>query len=193
MKTIFSAKALHIVLALIMVSSFSLPGPASGRRDPLTSDEVDKLREATQDPDIRLHLLVTFANARLQSALQLKTSTKPPEDRAHQIHALLEDFNAIVEELEDNLDMYTRQRAVFKKAMKEIVPAYADWQSKLRGLKPAGTETGTATAEYRQFEFVLTTSLETVDAGADSARTLNEQQQKLAEDVKHRKKEESKR
>src|SRR4051794_23942108 len=96
-------------LTCLLVSSVSARGPKA-TRDPLNPKEVDELRETTQDPPKRLKLLVSYASARMLAIHQLRTDPKLAEDRGQQIHDLLEDFNAIAEELDDNLDMYTRQR-----------------------------------------------------------------------------------
>ncbi len=48
-----------VLLALLLVSL-----PASAKRDPLTADEVQQLRDAAQEPDKRLALYVKFIRAR---------------------------------------------------------------------------------------------------------------------------------
>src|SRR5579864_4651689 len=94
-----------IVFALMLAAP---PGAASKDRDPLTAVEIDQLREAAQDPEIRIKLFIDFARARLLAIEQLRADPKLTENRGRRIHNLLTDFLSISESLEDNLDMYSR-------------------------------------------------------------------------------------
>src|SRR5918996_112423 len=83
--------------------------PALAKRDPLNKKEVEELRNVTQEPEKRIALLVKFARARMLAIQQVQADPKIA-DRPQQIHDLLEDFNALQDELDDNLDMYTRHK-----------------------------------------------------------------------------------
>jgi hypothetical protein len=66
--------------------------------------------------------------------------------------------------------------------MKAVIEADTEFQSKLRALKDAA---GANAAEAKQFEFLLTDALDTVDSSADDHRkTLTE----VEEYVKRKKK-----
>src|SRR5215469_13471366 len=49
-------------------------------RDPLNDLEVDKLRDAAQDPEVRLKLYVEFARARLDKLQQVHADQKSAAD-----------------------------------------------------------------------------------------------------------------
>lgn len=138
---------------------------ASGRRrDPLTDQEADQIREAALKPDKRFHLYITFAKARLTAIDQLRADPKMAQGRGQQIHDLLEDFLALVDETEDNLDDYREKKADLIKPLTELVEAESDWKLKLRTLKEAGG------ADVKDYEFVLQNAMDAVNDSSDAAR-----------------------
>ena len=171
------ALALALMLALPLVSSLS----AQRRHDPLNPLEVDQLRDAMLDPDERLKLYVTFARDRMTKLEQMRANPKTT-DRALQTHDLLQDFLAIYEELDNNIDMYVGRKDDIRKPMKGVIEADVEFQSKLRALKGAASADA---KEAKQYEFLLTDAIETVDSSADDHRkTLAE----VEEYVKRQKK-----
>jgi len=172
-------RKLLIVLFLVVLSA---PLFAQRRHDPLTSKEVDELREVTQEPDKRIALLVKFTKARMLAIQQVLSDPKL-QDRPQQIHDLLDDFNFLNDELDDNLDMYTRHHEDFRKALKGAIEAYSDWQVKLHALKQ-----NSSPAELKQYGFVLDTAIDAVNAGADTTRELLAEQEQAAKNKKQQKK-----
>ena len=86
------------------------------------------------------------------------------------------------DELNDNIDMYVGRKNDIRKPMKIVIEADTEFQSKLRALKDAA---GANPAEAKQYEFLLTDALDTVDTSADDHRkTLVE----VEEYMKHKKK-----
>ena len=61
---------------LAVVALASLCATAQKRRDPLTDDEVDQLREQAQNPEDRLKLWVKFTRARITAMDQLRGDPK---------------------------------------------------------------------------------------------------------------------
>lgn len=173
-------RVVSCVLLFLFACSFAT---AERKRDPLNSQEIDELREAAQEPNKRLALLIKYMKARMLAIQQLQTDPKIA-DRNKQIHDLLDDFNYLHDELDDNLDMYTRQSADFRKALKSAVEAYSDWQLRLRALKDTAKP-----EEAKQFGFVLETALENVNAGADTTRELLAEQERAKKGKKEEKKE----
>ena len=158
--------------------------PALGKRDPLNDSEIDQLREAAQEPNNRLKLIVKFARARLESLEQARTDPKlSADDRTGQIHDLLEDFTTIYDELGDNLDMYSDQKADFRKALHVIIENDAEFQNRLRAFRDA-VDADPAKYQTKQFHFVLENALDAVGAGASDHRKLLEEQNQLANDKK---------
>ena len=88
-------------------------------------------------------------------------------DRALQTHDMLEDFLAVYDELNDNIEMYVGRKNDIRKPLKAIIEADTEFQSNLRALKDSAN---TNAEEAKQYEFTLTDALDTVDSSADDHR-----------------------
>ena len=159
----------------------ALPLCAQRRRDPLNQLEIDQLRDAMLDPDTRLKLYVKFARDRMTTLEQMRANPKTT-DRPRQTHDLLEDFLAIYDELNDNIDMYVGRKDDIRKPLKLIIEADTEFQAKLRALKDSAN---TDAAEAKQYEFVLTNAIDTVDSSVDDHRKTVAEVEAY---VKHKKK-----
>src|SRR5208337_1113378 len=93
------------VVILLLLASW-----ADRRRDPLSQNEIDQLRDAAQEPEQRLKLFLAFARARL-TALEQAHSDPKTTDRAQKTHDALQDFVDIYDELNDNLDTFVGRKA----------------------------------------------------------------------------------
>ncbi len=153
---------------------------AQRHRDPLTGPEIDKVRDSSWEPKLRLPLYVQFARTRLDK-LDLVRSDPKVTDRAKQTHDLLDDFQLLYDELNDNIDTYVDRKDDIRKPLKTIIEADTEFQSKLRALKDAAN---VPPAEAAQYEFVLTNAIETVDNAADDHRKLLTEQE---DEAKHKK------
>lgn len=168
--------ACGLLLAFLLGSAAA----AQKRRDPLTPPEVDQIRDASWEPRDRLKLYVQFARARLVKLEQMRSDPKT-KDRANQTHDLLDDFQLLYDELNDNIDTYVDRKDDIRKPLKLIVEADTEFQAKLRALKDAA---GVPAAEASTYEFVLTNALDTVDNSAEDHRKLLADQEDAA---KHKK------
>lgn len=157
-------------LAVLLALPFCIPGAsrlwAQQRRDPLNPEEINQLRDAMLDPDTRLKLYVKFSRDRMTTLEQMRSNPKTTE-RGRQTHDMLDDFLAIYDELNDNIDMYVGRKDDIRKPLKVIIEADTEFQSKLRALKNAPN---TNAAEASQYEFLLTDALDTVDSSAEDHR-----------------------
>lgn len=153
-------------LALALVLQLAVPLGAERRRDPLTPVEIDQLRDAMVDPDQRLKLYVTFSRDRMTKLEQMRSDPKTKE-RARQTHDMLEDFLAVYDELNDNIDMYVGRKDDIRKPLKVVIEADTEFESKLRAIKNTVNDNAT---EISQYEFLLTDALDTVDSSADDHR-----------------------
>jgi hypothetical protein len=167
--------------ALGLLFLLALPICAQKKDDPLNPLEIDQLRDAMLDPDERLKLYVKFTRDRMAKLEEMRSNPKTTE-RGLQTHDMLQDFLTLYDELNDNIDMYVGRKNDVRKPMKAVIEADTEFQSKLRALKDAA---GANPAEAKQFEFLLTDALDTVDTSADDHRkTLAE----VEEYMKHKKK-----
>jgi hypothetical protein len=155
------------------------------RRDPFTPPEIDQIRDASWEPQQRLALYLKFARARLLSLDQVRSDPKV-KDKPQQTHDRLDDFLLIYDELNDNIDTYIGRKDDIRKPLKLIIDADTEFQAKLRALKDAAN---VPEEEARQYEFVLTNALDTLDSSAEDHRKLLVEQEEAA---KHRKKSDAK-
>src|SRR5581483_12152302 len=157
------------------------------KRDPLKDVEIDQLREAAQEPNNRLKLIVKFARARLESLEQVRNDAKmSATDRTDQIHDLLEDFTTIYDELSDNMDMFSDQKADFRKAMHVIIEGDAEFQNRLRAFSDA-VNADAQKYGTKQYQFILANAIDAVKGGATDHRQVLEEQNELAKERKRKK------
>ena len=151
------------------------------RREPLNPIEIDKLRDAAQEPEARLKLYVQFARGRLAALEQVQADSKAP-DRAEQTHDKLQNFLDVYDELNDNIDTFVDRKADLRKPLKMVIEADTEFQAKLRAIKSA---LNANPGEAQKYQFLLDSALDAVDGGAqDHRRLLGDQE----EAFKHKKK-----
>ena len=94
-----------------------LPAQAQRHHEPLTQPEIDQIRDASWEPKQRLTLYVQFARARLVKLEQMRSDPKT-KDRPRQTHDLLDDFQLLYDELNDNIDTYIDRKDDIRKPLK---------------------------------------------------------------------------
>jgi len=154
---------------------------AQHRRDPFTQPEINQIRDTSWEPQLRLGLYVKFARARLVGLEQMRSDPKT-KGRAQQTYARLDDFLLIYDELNDNIDTYVDRKNDIRKPLKVIIDADTEFQAKLLALRDAA---GVPPEEAKQYEFVLSSALDTLNSSANDHRQLLADQEEAA---KHRKK-----
>jgi uncharacterized coiled-coil DUF342 family protein len=166
------------VLVLLLIVPVALV--AQRHRDPLTQAEINQVRDTSWEPKLRLPLYIEFARTRLLKLEEMRNDPKA-KDRPKQTHDLLDDFQLLYDELNDNIDTYVDRRDDIRKPLKVIIDADTEFQAKLRALKETA---GVSSAEAQQYEFVLTNAIETVDSSAEDHRKLLSDQEALAKQKK---------
>ncbi|MBV9180340.1 MAG: hypothetical protein JO356_03440 [Acidobacteria bacterium] len=169
-----------VVPILCVLASLPACKAEQHRRDPLNDLEVDKLRDAAQDPETRLKLYVEFARTRLDRLQQVRADEKP-QDREQQTRAALQDFVDVYDELSVNVDTYADRGADLRKALKPVIEADTEFGSKLRAFKAT---LSSSRQEVQTYDFLLSSALLAVDEGAKDHRDLLAEQE---ETFKHKK------
>ena len=172
------------LFGLYLLFCLSSPVLAQRRSDPLTPGEIDQLRDAAMEPEPRMKLYVGFARARLVKLEQMRADPRVT-DRAHQTHAMLDEFLTIYNELNDNLDNFEGRNADLRKALKVVIEGDTEFQAKLRAIK---ADPRSSKEESNEYEFVLSNAIETVDSAVDDHRKMMTEQEEI---WRHRKKEKS--
>src|SRR5258708_7386060 len=155
-----------LLAALTLLST--LAAAQTRRRDALTDAETDQLREVAIEPEKRIRLFVKFARARMEAIEQVRSDPKFAEGRGKRLHDLLEDVSAIVDEMDQNIEEYDRQKADLRKALKEVVEADSELQLKLRAIKEGAASDAKLAREARDYKFILDDASESVNTSADT-------------------------
>ncbi|HKD44717.1 MAG TPA: hypothetical protein VKD24_03605 [Candidatus Angelobacter sp.] len=170
--------AKKLVVLLLVVSAVA----SARKRDPLTEAEEDQIRNVAQEPYKRLKLYIKFTQSRLDSIDQLRADPKQMDGRGQKIHDLLEDFAALLDEINSNLDQYEGRpmtkddRKDFHKGLKETVDACDKWESLLKSLKSAMETDPQTRKESEDYKFVFQDAEDSLKSTADMAREYVEVQ-----------------
>lgn len=156
--------------ALLLIG-FVAPAISQRTRDPLTDKEVDDLREAAQEPQKRMKLLISFAKARMEMIEHMRSDPQLAGENYSEMHRLLQDVTSLVDEVDDNLDMYDDRSADLRKPLKAVIEMDSEFQLKLRTLKETSTP-----AQLKTYGFALDTALDAVNESGDSAREMLQDQ-----------------
>lgn len=166
---------LVILLLLLSVAA------AARRRDPLTEAEADQIREASREPAKRVKLYIKFTDARMDAIDQSRSDPSQANGRGRKIHDLLEDFSALLDEINDNLDVYQGRpltkddRKEFRKALKEVIEACDKWQMKLNALQSATKTDPQTKKEGDDYRFVLQDAQDSLKSAGEMARQYIEE------------------
>jgi len=103
------------------------------KREPLTSAQIEQIREAGIDPAGRVMLYTKFLD---EHAEVIKGLTKRVQSaaRARRLDDELQDFTALMDELSTNLDVYSDRKADIRKSLKPLTEATQRWLGILRAL-----------------------------------------------------------
>lgn len=174
---------IRLAATLIFLSAAAFPSLAQQhRRDPLTDLEIDRLRDAAQEPEARLKLYIAFARARLEKLPQIRSDPKIT-DKDQQIRAALQDFTEIYDELDENVDTFADRGDDLRKAIKPVIEADTEFGSRLRAFKLSLEQ---SRDEAEKYDFLLGTAMEAVDNAAKGHRDLLAEQDEKFKNKKNK-------
>lgn len=156
-------------LQLLLLGALALaPVAAEARKhDPLTSEEIDQLREVALEPEKRLKLLADFARLRLTAIEEARTPKKPATENPRSLHDLMEDFLAVYDELDENIGMYEDRQSDLRKALKPVLLADNEFHARLEGLQHNLTP-----EERTECDFVISSVVEAISMGTVEHKKL---------------------
>jgi hypothetical protein len=112
------------------------PAFAQSKKDPLTDQQIEDVREAGDQPLQRIKLFVGYVDDRAKG---IHTLSADPiaQNKNVRLHNLLEEFTRLSDELQDNMDNFDQQHADLRKVLKEIVDKTGEWGTILGEPKPS--------------------------------------------------------
>jgi hypothetical protein len=168
------SRNLHRAFLSVLLLCFATTGLsvlAQHHRDPLNEDEVNKLREAAQEPEKRMKLYIGFAKSRMEMIEHMRTDPKLMGQDDSDMVDRLKDIATLVDEIDDNLDDYNDKTQDLRKPLKSVIEMDSDFQLKLTELKRTSTP-----EQLRNYGIALEDATDSVSESADSARALLEDQ-----------------
>ena len=122
------------LLAVSLLALVAIPAPAQkDKREPLSDSQVEQIREAGIDPDLRISLYTKFINERAETIKGLTTRAKS-HARGQRLDDELQDFTALMDELGSNLDQYGDRKADLRKSLKDLNVDCPKWLTILKAL-----------------------------------------------------------
>ena len=158
---------------------------AQSRKDPLTEQQAEAVREAGDQPLERVKLFVGYVDDRAKDIHTINADSIA-QNKTARIHNLLDEFTRLSDDLQDNMDQYDEQHADLRKVLKEIITKTDEWSKVLDEPKPS-----------TQYDFVRKTAIDSNQSAHEAAvKMLADEEKYIAEkkkEEKEREKEEQKR
>lgn len=179
-------KILSAIAVIGLAIGLSASAGAQARHDPLNPREADQLRESTQEPKKRIDLLVSFARERMMAIERLHGAAQPASAApsasqsgdSGKIADLLTELASIVDELDDNLEMYNGHSEDLRRPLRHVLDAEEELLLKLQALSDNATP-----LQKRRFGAAVLDASESVKSSSEGARAmLTEQTAKRGEE-----------
>jgi ABC-type transporter Mla subunit MlaD len=149
---------------------------AQSKKDPLTEQQIEDVREAGDQPLQRIKLFVGYVEERVNGIHSLTTEVGA-QNRAVRMHNLLDEFTRLSDDLEDNMDNFNDQHADLRKVLKEIVDKSGQWATVLNQPPPSS-----------QYDFIRKSALESNQSVHDAAvQMIADEEKYFAEKKKEEK------
>jgi hypothetical protein len=157
------------------------PSWAQSKKDPLTEQQIEEVREAGDNPPERIKLYVGYLEERITDIHKLNAD-HIAQNKTVRLHNLFEEFTRLSDELQDNMDQFDQQHADLRKMLKEIVEKTTQWTTVMNEPIPS---TG--------YDFARKTALDSNQTAHDTATTMLADEIKYFAEQKKQEKEEQKR
>ncbi len=140
---------------------------AQSRKDPLTEQQIEDVREAGDRAPARIKLFVGYVDERAKGHPQLNADPIA-QNKTVRLHNLFDEFTRLSDELQDNMDNFDQQHADLRKVLKEIVDKTAEWTTILNEPIPSP-----------QYDFARKTAIDSNQSAHEAAAQM------LADETKY--------
>ncbi len=156
---------MRILAAILFSLLVAVPLSAQRqKREPLTEAQQEKIAEAGIDPAGRVDLYVKFLNDRADTIKGLIPRAHTAA-RGSRLDDELTNFAALVDELGDNLDVYSDRKADIRKSLKPLNDSIERWQALFKSVP-----------SEQAYEISLHEAIESSNDLADQVKKLTAEQ-----------------
>jgi hypothetical protein len=120
----------RLIFGLVLLA-LTLPLHAQGADSALSEGEIEQLRESAYFPNDRVLVFIKLLDTRNKAIQDLFAHPRKP-GREEDTHDLLDQFTAIADELNDNLDDYGPHHRDIRKSLPKLLDATERWSSNLK-------------------------------------------------------------
>jgi hypothetical protein len=120
----------RLLLAFVLFA-LALPLHAQSGESALSEGEIEQLRDSAYVASDRVLVFIKFLDARNKAIQDLFAHPRKP-GREEDTHDLLQQFTAIADELNDNLDDYGPHHRDIRKVLPKLLDATERWSSNLK-------------------------------------------------------------
>jgi hypothetical protein len=125
-----------VAITGVLMLLAAVPAFAQSKKDPLTDQQIEDVREAGDQPLQRIKLFVGYVDERAKGIHTLN-SDPIAQNKNVRLHNLMEEFTRLSDDLQDNMDNFDQQHADLRKELKEIVDKTGEWGTILNEPKPS--------------------------------------------------------
>jgi ABC-type transporter Mla subunit MlaD len=118
-------------LLLFALLTLSMPLRAQRSEASLSEGEIEQIRESAYIANDRILVFIKLLDVRIKSLQDLYAKPRRP-GREQDTHDLLEQFTALADELNDNLDDFGPRHRDIRKALPKLVDALERWATAVK-------------------------------------------------------------
>ncbi len=128
-----------VLLPVLIALATSLVVRGQGRKDYLSEEEADKIRDA-ETPSLRIKLFISYAADRLKKLQYELGRTTAESHRSETLNALLNAYTGCVDDAADLINLHTEKQADIHDAVKEMQAKGKEFLETLEKIAKNGPE-----------------------------------------------------